>query len=708
MKLRLALLASCLVLLALRAAAAGAQSPAPQLLGELAIPDSAYAKLPRVAVSGGDVYVAANTGRLHASLFARPAQGDVFGAAEHLGAAEGHPDYSTASVATAPDGRLVYAWINQPQRTIFARVRAPGGAWGPARTVAAGSPFPVYLTVAATEREIVVVWRDPDRPVVFSRSGDGGATWSAPAPVSEKAGVNAPAIAAGPGGEIAVAYTQEEASRLQVFAGIWNGRSFDVRRVSSTSADFADPGVAVLPGGRVVVSYRGVAESGGASGVFYAERASDGGWPVARLIEGKVLGPVSAAGDPQGGLSLFWVGAAQRQSRVWHARRAPGGGWSSLAGAAGASDDTVFNVSGAVAAGSDGALYAHAASEYFVGNRTVVRAYRFLAGAGGPPGAVGARPLIESGAARTRAARLGVTFADIVGAPTEVRWRWDAAPTDADSWQPFAASISVPPPPVDTCGEHTLYTQVRGAGAQAQPATDTITLDRAVQASIRHLTTVSAPGSTGAPYADLELDATADCSGLSSARLAGGAGEVSLAGAVSVIRVDLLAGTSEEGPREIAVELADSIGNARLLTTTVIYDRTPPAVALGGSLTARPDPDATIFQTLRLEGVAFEDRYSEQPWGLAIAVSAGPGVSGSAILPILPGDIQRAADGAYTIEAEVNLAQLLGSLNLAPGAYSFAVSVLDAAGNAGVATAETTIVLDVVTYPQVALPLLRR
>lgn len=710
MKLRRALLAACLTLLALLAlpaAFAGAQGPAPQPLAELTIPGSAYAKLPRVAADGSMVYVAANSGRLHAALFARPAHADAFGPATLLGPAEGHPDYSTASIAAAPDGRLVYAWINQPQRTIYARVRAPGGAWGPARTVVAGSPFPVYLAVTATERDIVVVWRDPDRPVVFSRSADGGLTWSPPAPVSAKAGVNAPVVASGPNGTIAVAYTQPDSRRLQVFAGVWNGRSFDVRRVSSTDGDFADPGVAVLADGRVVVAYRGVAESGSTSGVFFAERTPDGAWPAARLVEGKVIGPVAAANDARGGLNLFWVGSTRRQSQVWYAHRPVAAPWSAPAGSGSASDDTIFNVNGAVAAGSDGRLYAHAASEYFSGNTTSVRAYRFLAGAGGAPGVVAARPVIEGDAPRSRAASLNIAFVDIVGAPTEVRWRWDTPPGDGDPWRSFTTAMAVPPPPGDSCDEHTLFTQVRGAGTQSQPATDAITLDRAVQASLRHLTARSAPGSSALPHADLELDATADCSGLSSARLAGGA-TAALTGPVSVLRADLLASGDAEGPHELAVELLDGIGNSRLLTTTVIYDITPPAVRVDGPVTLHPDPKATIFETLRLENVSFADRFSAAPWALEVAVTAAPNHTGSAVIPIQPGSLQRALDGTYTVAVEVNLAELLRSRNLPPGAYTFTARILDAAGNSGDPVAKAAITLDAVTYPRVALPLLKR
>lgn len=704
------LLMLCLFVLALASAPAAAQGPAPQALSETLIPNSVYVKFPRVAASGGELHVAANSGREHASYWARPAASDTFGAAQLLGRAEGHPDYSTASVTATPDGRLVYVWINQPQRTIFARVRAPSGEWGPARIVSAGSPFPVYVAVAATNSEFIAVWRDPDRPVVFSRSTDGGATWSAPAPISARAGVNAPAIAAGADGTIAVAYTQEDERRLQVFAGVWEGRGFAVRRITPATGDFADPGVAVGSDGQIVVSYRGVAESGGASGAFYAERAADGSWPVARLVAGKVLGPVSAAADAAGGVSLFWVGAAQGHSQIWFSRLPAGGSWSPPAGSRAASDEILFNVHGAVASGADGQLYAHGVSEYFVGDRTYGRAYRFLAGAGA---VLGARPVIAGDAQYARATSLPVSFREIIGAPTELRWRWGAPPTDDDTWMPFAEQLEVAPPAELSggCVERALFAQVRDAGMRlSSPASDTIIIDQAVQATLTHAGEAGAPGFTNRTSATLRVDASADCSGLATVRPLASAAPAAASGPVLTLTVPVEA---RERPQALGVELADALGNNAILSATVTYDATPPELAPGAALLVEPDPRATILARLRLEGVRYADGSGPLPWALAVSLSRSAGAPAGAgamwrVYPLDEAAIQIAPDGSLALAASLSLADLLEREQITPGPYHYHVRLVDHAGNRSEEAVTATITLDEISFPRVALPLLGR
>ena len=709
MLLRRYLLACCLCLLAVWSASAAAQGDAPRSLAEITLPGSGYIKFPRVAVSPEGVLIAANTGRLNANLYTRAADSDAFGLVERLGPAEGQPDYSTASVAVAPDGRVVYSWINQAQRSIFARVRTPGGQWGATRTITAGAPFPVSVAVAASNSELIAVWRNPDRPLVFSRSGDGGASWSTPVAVSAQAVANAPAIAADANGMIAVAYTQGVGDHLQIFAGIWNGRSFDVRQISSGWGDFADPGVAVLANGRAVVSYRGVDDSGSASGVFYAERAADGSWPRARLVAGKVIGPVSVAADAQGGMSLFWIGAAQGRSQAWFARLPRGGAWSAPAGAAVVGDGTSFNLHGAVATAADGTLYGHAASEYFVGNTTYGRAYRFLAA--GPDVRMTADPLLDGGAAQTRADMLALTFHNLSGEPSQLRLRWDAPPTEADAWQPFAAASSVQAPPAgERCVEHTLYTLVRsGALLQTQPASDTITLDRAVQATLTPLGVESAPGYTNDPSALLQVDASADCSGLTLARSLAAAEPSPVSGASVTLAVPV---EPSEGSHTLGVELTDALGNSRTLTTTIIYDDTPPTLAPGATLEIDPDPQATVLQNLRLAEARYGDTDGPQPWALAVAVARDIALADAEqawrLYPLEPASVALASDGSLTLSARLSLADLLPRAQLTPGAYHYQVRVVDRAGNLSATAATGSITLAEVTYLRLALPMLRR
>ncbi|NTU82190.1 MAG: exo-alpha-sialidase, partial [Chloroflexales bacterium] len=495
------LLIACLCLLALGSAVAPApaQTGAPAFEAQGAVSGAESTKYPHLAVDGPLVHLAANTGRADASYWSKQDIAPAFGAATTLGPAAGQPDYSTASIAVGPGGALFYAWVNQPQRAIYMRSKRTGADWGPAHTVVSGQPFPVHPELAvASDGAIFVVWRNPDQPFVYRRSTDGGLTWGNLTALSAQAGVNAASIVAGPSGSLAAAYTVGESDRLQVYVATWGGADFARTRLSSLSGDYADPSLSFTPDGRLLVAWRGVAETGGGAGVFYAERQTDGSYQPARLISGRVAGRVSLSADSGGNLHMLWTAAAGDGYQLWYAVKPAPGAWSSPV-AAPSAGGVIFNAYGAGAIGTGGAGYAHAASEVFVGTRVGLRHYRFSAGLSGAP-AVSARPLIERGAARARGTALAVSFSEVAGAPTELRYRWGAPPTDADPWQPFAETISVPAPTLADparCAEAALFTQVRAAGAtQAQALSDTLTLDSAVQARVSAYHSGAAPGYT--------------------------------------------------------------------------------------------------------------------------------------------------------------------------------------------------------------------
>ena len=52
----------------------------------------------------------------------------------------------------------------------------------------------------------------------------------------------------------------------------------------------------------------------------------------------------------------------------------------------------------------------------------------------------------------------------MVGSPDSLRYHWDAPPSDADTWVPFANPLTIDGPPgisPDACSNHVLHTQVR-------------------------------------------------------------------------------------------------------------------------------------------------------------------------------------------------------------------------------------------------------
>ena len=673
-------------------------------------------KYPALAGGGAAVHLAANGDRADALYGSRAADADRFGTLERVGLAEDQPDYSTASVAVAPDGAVVYSWVNQPQSTIFLRVKTAQG-WGPTRTVRRGENFAVHPTVAvASDGAITVVWRNPDRPYRYTRSLDGGTTWSGTTTLSASAGVTVPALAAGPNGQLAVAYTGGERNKLQVYVATWNGRTFDPpTRLSSFGSDYADPSASYTPDGRLFVAWRGITANGTASGVFFAERQANGAFPVARLIGGAVEGRVSLIADAASNLHVLWLASASGSFQLWYANKPAAGSWSSPVAAPGAGG-VPFNAFAAVAATPQGAVFAHAVSEVFLGTTVSLRSYRFASGltlASAPS----ARPVLAQDAPRARDATLSLSLADLAGSPSEVRYRWDAAPTDSDPWLPISTTSSVPAPPLQAaCVPHALFTQVRGAtGMQTTALSDTIVLDTGMQVTVRSAHAHAAPGYTNAPLLEALIEDAGECSGLATAST----GEVAQPAAVTTLPYLLTAPLPDaEGRYERAVTLADQLGNSSVITVGVTYDRTPPTATYPLTLTVVPDADATIFQTVQLRGASYADDSSPEalPWAVAVVVSRAPiTLAGEpvvwTILPLDPALVERSlASGAPTTSADasINLAELLPRDQRSPGVYHYALALVDRAGNRTEALASGSLSLDAVTYPTISLPLLRR
>lgn len=689
-----------------------AQGLAPAFLSQGPLGASST-KFPALAAAAGAVHLAANRDRADAIYAARAAGADGFTPFERVGPAEGQPDYSTASVAVAPDGRVVYAWVNQPARTISLRVRSAQG-WGATSVVVSGEPFPVHPAVAVTsDGAIVVVWRNPDRPFRARRSLDGGATWGPIQSLSTGAGVNAPDLAAGPAGQLAVAFTQGEADRLQVYVSTWVGGSFAAPgRVTALSGDYADPSVSYAPDGRLYVAWRGVAEGGGAAGVFFAERQADGSYPVARLIGGKVAGRVSIEADAARNLHVLWTAAAGGSYQVWYATKPAAGGWQGPIAAPVASG-IPFNASMAVAADASGAVFAHAVSERFAGARVSLHGYRFASGLAATL-APAARPVIEQDAARTRAASVAVRFFDIAGSPTELRYRWGAPPTDADPWQPFAETLIVSAPPAPAgCVPLALFTQVRSGGGVGPVASDTITQDAGVQVAVASHDPDAAPGYTNLPALAALIADAGECSGLASARaVAEGAQPAPVPALPYLLTLGL---PDQEGRHERAIELADRLGNTAILTASVVYDRTPPVAAFPRAPAISVSPRATVLQTIEIRGATYSDGTGpgDLPWAVALRVGRGSAPQADRPWVVLPlGDqVERVvSERGPVVNADlaVNLTELLPAGELSPGAYTYAIALVDRAGNRADAQATATVTLDRVSFPPLSLPLLKR
>lgn len=712
---------SLMTLLALALIAAG--RPAPQTQAQPASPAFEIqglvtgvreTKFPHVAAHGSTVYLAANINRESAAFWAKPDAAPAFDAPEHLGAAEGQPDYSTAAVATSPDGTLFYVWVNQPARTIFLRIRRPGQDWMPAQMIASGQPFPVFPEVAATsDGQVFVVWRNPDRPFLYRRSADGGATWGPILPLSDGAAVNVADLAVGPQGQLAAAYMGGEGDRLQIYVALWDGSGFTRARVSRLNGDYADPSATFTPDGRLFVGWRGVADGGSTAGVFVAERQADGSYPIDRLIGGQVQGRVTIEADQAGNLHAIWSAGEV----VWYSVKPATGAWTSPI-AAPAAGGLLFNVHAAVSAGAGGAILVHAASEVFLGSQVALRHYRFRSGltASSPPSA---RPVLEHGASSSRAGALALSFSEVSGAPTAVRYRWGSPPGDSDPWLPYADQMMVtaPAPQSARCSTAPLYTQVR-AGELIQPEAraDSILLDRAVQAQVAHQRENAAPGYTNRPTLHVRVTAPDECSGLATIRpLIAGIAPATIAGTPFEVGIDL---PDQPGRHERGIELTDRLGNTAAYTVAVTYDPTAPAATFGGPLRIIPSDTASIEQTIQARGATYRDDEGEEvlPWAVAVAISRAP-INPAApdlawVIVPLGRHVSWGQDdqGKRVLIAEptITITAWLPRSELTPGAYHYALALVDRAGNRTATATTGSLELETVTYFRYALPLVRR
>jgi hypothetical protein len=738
--------ALALLLTLLPALPTAAQSgPNPRFVFTTLVPNVNNIKRPDIAVSGSTVHVSANVNRLNAVYYTKQDVAQSFIGPEVIGLAPGQADSSTTSIATAPNGSVHYAWINQEARTISYRTKPADGAFGPARTVAT-SAFPVDMQVGVTPTGTVfVVWRDPDQPFKYSVSTDGSAFSPPQSLISRRANKGMPDIAVGPNGEIVVAFNDID---LQIFGGFWNGTTFDVRQISNGPSLYADPTATFDPDGNAYIAYRGVPERGNDAGVYVATHVGSNNWQVNQLVQGiDVKDNVNIDADPDGNLHLVFTGNVG-VPRLFYAVRPKGGQFSSPLVEAPASGGAVFFAAGAANV-SDNA-YQHVVGEFFVGDNSQLRYYLFAADSDAIP-AVGAKPVIEDNRVIVRAQpTYNVTFTNVTGNPDQVRWRWGEAPTDAatdsDGWQPFAASIEVAPPPnlAESCLPLRLYTQVRNTqnpGSPSPSASDDVTIDSEVEVEMLVSNPYLArrvpqftdptpsdtvidggasdgdPAYTRAPQFYLELRAPEECSGLHT--FAAGRNATTLPRALSLgsnffASVLPFPSIPVPGPNTMTIAVTDEAGNVKNMDATLIYDDVAPVLSSSapGSFTVTPGQNTTLIADLNFSTISVtDDRYNRdgrQFWGVWIANSRTP-VSDPQNDPNLFWAPREAPGNAtsFTISGW-SLATGLRSDQVTPGTYYVYVRFLDGAGNPTVGHLTQSLTLEQATSVAVHLPLIRR
>jgi hypothetical protein len=717
-----------------------------RLLSEFIIPGSREVKFPHVVAARGQVTVTGNANRQSALVWTKPASAEAFGTPVDLGPAEDQPDFSTTSVAVGPDGSTWVAWINQPARAIYLRQRNPQGQWGPRRTVDTSSGFPVNVELTvASNNQIFVAWRDPDRPIRYRFSSDGGENWSSRRDVSDVVAYGSPlGLAAGPSGQVGVTFTAGAGDRLQIFVGLWNGNSFNTSRVSASGADWADSTITFAPNGRPLVAWRGVENSGGNSGAFFSEQQPDGAWPRSRLVGGKIEGQVSIDADELGNLHMAWVGEPSGNRTVFYAFKPS---TAAFRGPIASGDSGALFNSRAAGSVAD-ATYAHMVTEEFNGGRLETRYSLFSADAV----SFGGEPIVNDGAGVVAPAADGtvkLTFRSLQGNPNQLRWRWGAPPTDAasdsNSWQNLAADLRIPVPDAirnnTTCQPARLYTQLRNTGSntvEQEARSVQVNLDGVVEASAYNenpftrgsaqlieenaaLAAVEgapggAPNYTRVPLTWVNVVADTDCSGITSAGIGASADKIEQTLLIEgdsyqglVVLPDLA--NLKPGPVPFVVRVTDGAGNVRVFDLEVILDETKP-VLNGGSITATGNPDGDLLQDLSFNNIDVSDsQYPGGFWGVWIANAveqvADPLNDASLQWSVLKAPVARPG-GDFIIEGW-SLATGLTREQLQAGEdYFIYIRFLDGAGNPTDSFITVPVPVSSVDRPDVHAPLIRR
>ncbi|MEO7908389.1 MAG: hypothetical protein ABIV47_01950, partial [Roseiflexaceae bacterium] len=561
------------------------------------------------------------------------------------------PDVVVDSAGTL---HMVYA-VNDE---IFHRSDPTTGGLSSAHKVASSSfPNPVRLALAPNGT-LWAVWRDADGSGIFYRqSTNGGQTWGSGSDggtvASETGNMFGPDVAVGPDNIPHIVWYLRGGGSLkgEIRIADWNGSSFTKSTVTNDGSDGgccydADPSIAVGLGNTIHLVWR--KQVGTNWAITYANRPAGQGWqnftPVSVTSGDAKYGPgigvdnnatvyVTLSSPTGGGRPRKLLLYSKAPSATWDGPLTVGKGpWDSRSSIVGGNGEAY-------------SLYQHE-----VGSDDGEIIYNRIQFAPPAP-VVGATPVIENGATVTNKATVSVGFTAVTGAPDGVRYHWDAAPTEADTWAAFQNPISVPRPAsvtAEACSAHTLYVQVR-KGTTAGAVTQTpLTFDAGVQANVnilnRHLVGLPAtyslsvqdvftgPGGNGASDGDpnytrersfyLGISGFADCSGLSNFAITG-----SDSGSIAnnfYANAPALPGGIAPGPHDISVTVQDKLNNGLTTQKTLIYDPANtdttgtqtntlglPVLNSGGSATA--DTANSIIRELSFQGISVNDnRYGQQ------------------------------------------------------------------------------------------------
>lgn len=275
------------------------------------------------------------------------------------------------TVAISNDGHVGMAWVDQGHQETYFQMLSPDGqarfptpikfsaspgtfTWMPRIVMAANDPRRVY----ALWQEIVFSGGGHGGEIFFARSGDGGATFSAPINLSNSIGGDGKGqltpdlwangslvLAIGPDGNLYAAWTEFE-GRLLVSRSIDGGATFaDPLQVGDANRLARGPALAVDDSGVVYLAW----SAGGlpAADILIASSIDGGrtfGAPEIVTSTGHADAPKLAV-DKNGTLHLVYAEGEGRQYHIRYARRSARGGSFAKPTTIAVADETIHSVS---------------------------------------------------------------------------------------------------------------------------------------------------------------------------------------------------------------------------------------------------------------------------------------------------------------------------------------------------------------------------
>lgn len=604
---------------------------------------------------------------------------------------------------------LAYASGN----TIFYRRKPVGGTWSNAVTVGGDSfPNPVRIAVAPNGT-IWVVWRDgAGTKVGFKFSDNGGAGWSGGnaggVVASETGNMYAPDIAIGPDNVPHVVWylLTGGADKGEIKYADWNGSQFRAGKLTNDGSELydADPVITVDKNNvQHLVFRKQVSSDGTAWGITYARRDPGGKWSnftQLAVSSGDAKYSPGIGIDDSGSIYVGYsepFGKTTSRQVVLLAKPAGQTNWTKQTISNGRWDYRPV-IAGSSASGLKAHVLYQEEQQPDKGEIIYARV-RFTSNT--PK----ATPVLDAGAEYTRNNAATLTFSNVSGGATGVRWRWGAPPTDqandSNGWQAGLDPRQVPlPVPDGGCGALTLYTQVRANASLLQQgsSSDSITYDDNVSAdagvfnpNTSNLTSsyaaganAGASGYTRETAYNFVLNGTDDCGGLKSYKINTGPETAINGDSAFVARLPF--GAQASGPKAVTVVVTDKAGNQRTYPESVQLDLPGDSRPVVRSATVRISGGNTLQQTITITNANVTDtQYSAGFWGVFVATSRTPvdnseiNASGLAWTPIrVPDPTANSFTVAYDVTSGLNA----NGLNGAVGDYYVYLKFIDGAGNA--------------------------